>query len=87
MARALKRLRLKTVADEGDIAPGMRIVELPGHSPGSIGLLLGRELLAGDAVACARDAARGRAELWFADRAQADASLAKPLSLADIIYA
>jgi N-acyl homoserine lactone hydrolase len=87
IARALRKLRLRPVAAECDIAPGMRIVELPGHTPGSIGLLVGRELLAGDAVACGRDAARGRAALWFADSAQADASLAKALGAADIVYA
>jgi N-acyl homoserine lactone hydrolase len=87
MGRALKKLRLKPIAGEYDIAPGVRVVELPGHTPGSIGLLVGRELLAGDAVACARDAARGRAALWFSDGAQADASLAKALSSADIVYA
>jgi len=87
MARALRKLRLEPVSEECEIAAGVRIVELPGHTPGSIGLLVGRELLAGDAVAGARDAARGRAELWFADGAQADASLARALGLADIIYA
>ena len=87
MARALRKLRLKPAAAECDIAPGVRLVELPGHTPGSIGLLVERELLAGDAVASARDAARGHAEVWFADGAQADASLAKALRLADVIHA
>jgi N-acyl homoserine lactone hydrolase len=86
LARALDKLRLKPVTAECDIA-GLRIIELPGHTPGSIGLLAGRALLAGDAAACARDAARGRAELAFFDAAQADASMAKALSCADIIYA
>ena len=87
MARALKKLRLKPVSEECDIAAGLRVVELPGHTPGSIGLVAGRELLAGDAVACARDAARGHASEWFSDGAQADASLAKALGCADLIYA
>jgi len=87
MTRALGKLRLKPIAGECDIAPGGRILELPGHTPGSIGLLVGREILAGDAVACARDAARGRAALWFSDGAQADASLAKALSCAEVVYA
>lgn len=86
IGRALRKLRLKSVGGECDIAPGVRVVELPGHTPGSIGLLLGRELLAGDAVACARDAVRGHAALWFADGAQADASLARALSAADIVH-
>ena len=86
LARALDKLRLKPVTEDCDIAPGLRIIALPGHTPGSIGLLAGRELLAGDAVACARDAARGHAELAFFDAAQADASLAKALRCAEIVY-
>ena len=42
--------------------------------------------LAGDAVACARDAARGHAELAFFDAVQADASLAKALHCAEVVY-
>jgi glyoxylase-like metal-dependent hydrolase (beta-lactamase superfamily II) len=87
MGRALGKLRVKPVTGECEIAAGLRIIELPGHTPGSIGLLAGRELLAGDAVICARDAARGHASEWFADRVQADASLAKALRCADLVYA
>jgi glyoxylase-like metal-dependent hydrolase (beta-lactamase superfamily II) len=87
MTRALRKLRLKPVSAGCDIAPDVRLVELPGHTPGSIGLVVGREMLAGAAVDNARDAARGRAGLWFADGAQADASLAKALRLADVVYA
>jgi N-acyl homoserine lactone hydrolase len=47
------------VTGEPDIAAGVRLVELPGHSPGSIGALVGNALLAGDAVTCAADAAAG----------------------------
>jgi glyoxylase-like metal-dependent hydrolase (beta-lactamase superfamily II) len=87
LARALSKLRLKPITEECEIAPGLRIIELPGHTPGSIGMLAGRELLAGDAVSCARDAARGRAGPWCSDRDEADASLAKALSRADVVYA
>jgi glyoxylase-like metal-dependent hydrolase (beta-lactamase superfamily II) len=86
MARALRKLRLKPVGAECDIAPDVRLVELPGHTPGSIGLLVGREILAGAAVDNARDAARGRVALWFSDSALADASLAKALRSADVVY-
>jgi N-acyl homoserine lactone hydrolase len=86
MARALRKLRLKPISAETELAPGLRVVELPGHTPGSIGLLVGDELLAGDAVACGRDAAAGRSDLWFADGAQADASLAEALAMAPLVY-
>lgn len=84
--RALRRLRLRPVTGEQDIAAGIHIVELPGHSPGSIGALVGNSLLAGDAVTCAGDAAAGdiRYQRGYDDRASQ--SLLKALTLAEIIY-
>jgi glyoxylase-like metal-dependent hydrolase (beta-lactamase superfamily II) len=67
------------------LAPDARIVELPGHTPGSIGLKVGRQLLAGDAVGSAKEAAAGRI-ISHADGEQAAASLKKALSISDIIY-
>jgi N-acyl homoserine lactone hydrolase len=86
VGRALRRLRLRPVTGEQDIAAGIRIVELPGHSPGSIGVLVGNALLAGDAVTCAGDAATGdiRYQRGYDDRASQ--SLLKALTLAEIIY-
>jgi N-acyl homoserine lactone hydrolase len=86
IGRALRRLRLRTVTGEQEIAAGIRIVELPGHSPGSIGALVGNSLLAGDAVTCAGDAAVGdiRYQRGYDDRARQ--SLSKALTLAEIIY-
>jgi N-acyl homoserine lactone hydrolase len=76
-ARALKKLRLRSIAEEIELAPGIRIVELPGHTPGSIGLLVGRQLLAGDAVSSARAAVAASGH---------DASLKKALAISDVIY-
>jgi N-acyl homoserine lactone hydrolase len=86
VGRALRRLRLRPVTGEQEIAAGVRIVGLPGHSPGSIGALVGNALLAGDAVTCAGDAAAGdiRYQRGYDDRASQ--SLARALTLADIIY-
>lgn len=83
--RALNRLRLAPVAGEIDLAPDVRIVELPGHTPGSIGLLAGRHLLAGDAVKNAQDAITGQPGSC-ADGARAASSLQKALAMSDIIY-
>jgi glyoxylase-like metal-dependent hydrolase (beta-lactamase superfamily II) len=47
-AMPIHRLRLRPVTGELDIAPGVRLLELPGHSPGSIGALIGKDLLAGE---------------------------------------
>jgi N-acyl homoserine lactone hydrolase len=78
-ARALRRLKLRVIADETELADGVSVVELPGHTLGSIGLLAGRQLLAGDAVPNARAAVGGGAP----DEA---ASLAKALAISDVIY-
>jgi N-acyl homoserine lactone hydrolase len=86
VGRALRRLRLRPVTGEKDITAGIRIVELPGHSPGSIGAVVGNALLAGDAVTCAGDAAAGdiRYQRGYDDRASQ--SLSRALTLAEIIY-
>lgn len=86
VGRALRKLRLRPISGEQEIAVGARIIELPGHSPGSIGLLVGNELLAGDAVTCAADAVAGRVEYHPAQDPRAEESLKKALALADIIY-
>jgi glyoxylase-like metal-dependent hydrolase (beta-lactamase superfamily II) len=86
LARALNRLRIRPVSGESELAPGLRVVELPGHTPGSIGLLVGDELLAGDAVAGARAAATGEPDLPAADFIQARSSIARALTLAPTIY-
>ena len=85
MYRALRKLRLKPIAGDFEFVPGLSVVELPGHTPGSIGLLAGERLLAGDAVACARDAISGTPEECFGNRREAGASIAKALSIAKII--
>lgn len=84
-ARALRKLRIRPVAGDMQVAPDARIVELPGHTPGSIGLMVGRQLLAGDAVGSAQEAAAGRIT-GHADGEQAAASLKKALAMSDIIY-
>ena len=84
--RALKKLRLRAVAGDCEIAPGIRVVQLPGHTAGSIGLCVGRSLLAGDAVSCAQDAVRGVYGADAQSPAQACESMARALALADLIY-
>lgn len=86
MVRAMRKLRLRPVTAELEPVPGLRIVELPGHTPGSIGLLAGRRLLAGDAVGNAKEAATGRIGSHVAGAQRACDSLKKALEIADIIY-
>jgi N-acyl homoserine lactone hydrolase len=83
---ALRRLRLRSVNGEQNLAPGVQIVELPGHSPGSIGILIGKELLAGDAVTCGGDAAARDICYQPPYDQRAKASLFRALDLADVIY-
>jgi N-acyl homoserine lactone hydrolase len=85
-ARALKKLRLQPVAGEVELASGVGIVELPGHTPGSIGLRVGRQLLAGDAVGNAKEAVAGRIASCVGSAQAAAASLKKALATSDIIY-
>jgi N-acyl homoserine lactone hydrolase len=78
-ARAIKKLGLHVISTEMELADGLRVVELPGHTPGSIGLLAGRQLLAGDAVPNAKAAVSGGTP----DEA---ASLKKALAISDVVY-
>ena len=85
-ARVLRKLHLRPFAGDIDIAGGVRIVELPGHTPGSIGLIVGRQLLAGDAVGSAKEAVAGRIASCAGDEQAATASLKKALAMSDIVY-
>jgi glyoxylase-like metal-dependent hydrolase (beta-lactamase superfamily II) len=85
-ARALRKLRLRAVAGDIEIAPGARIVELPGHTPGSIGLIVGRQLLAGDAVVSAKEAVAERIVSGARDELAATTSLKKALAMSEIVY-
>jgi N-acyl homoserine lactone hydrolase len=81
VGRALRRLRLRPVTGEQEIATGVRLVELPGHTPGSIGALVGNALLAGDAVTWAGDI---RYQRGYDERTRQ--SLCRALTLAEVIY-
>jgi N-acyl homoserine lactone hydrolase len=85
--RALRKLRLRPVVGEIEMASDVHIVELPGHTPGSIGLLVARELLAGDAVGSAKEAVAERiASCAGGGEPAATVSLKKALAMSEIIY-
>jgi N-acyl homoserine lactone hydrolase len=76
---------------EGDeIIPGVTVIELPGHTPGSIGLTVetadGLAVLTGDAVATAGVLRSGQCSGVFFDIEKADASVRRVNELADIVY-
>ncbi|MBN9008117.1 MAG: MBL fold metallo-hydrolase [Rhizobiales bacterium] len=86
IGRALRQLKLKTISAETTLCEDVRIIELPGHTPGSIGLLTGDELIAGDAVSCAGDAAAQEVRYLPSRSPLANQSLKKALDLASIIH-
>ena len=85
-ARALRKLRLQPVAGDIELASDVRIVEFPGHTPGSIGLVVGRQLLSGDAVGSAKEARAGRIAACAGGEQTAAASLKKALAICANAY-
>jgi N-acyl homoserine lactone hydrolase len=77
----------KLVEEGFHLADGLRIVELPGHTPGCIGLLCEEEkvLIAGDAVKNARDFSFNDPGMCFDTVENGVASLAKAARLANRI--
>jgi len=78
----------KLVGDGHYLFEGMKIVELPGHTPGCIGLLCEKEglLIAGDAVKNARDFHFNDPGMCFDCQANGIASLKKAAMLAKKIF-
>lgn len=81
---------LQEVVEGDELAKGVRVIDLPGHSPGSIGLAVetdsGLAVLTGDAVHTAQVAASGRSVLIFYNESQAGESVAKAVATGDVIY-
>lgn len=77
--------------EEGDvIIPGVGVVDMPGHSAGSIGITVetdaGMAIVTGDALHFAGAALTQKNPLVFWDPEQANASIARVVELGDIIY-
>jgi glyoxylase-like metal-dependent hydrolase (beta-lactamase superfamily II) len=90
-AKAVLGASAVTPTGEGErLLPGVEVIALPGHSPGSIGLAVttaaGVAVLTGDAVATASVLRAGRCLGTPADAAKADASVARVAALADLVY-
>jgi glyoxylase-like metal-dependent hydrolase (beta-lactamase superfamily II) len=78
-------------ASEGEqLASGVRVVELPGHTPGSIGLAVdtedGTAVLTGDAVPAAGVLFAGEPLGRAFDSARARASIERVAELADVVH-
>ncbi len=87
---ALETHRLQEVVEGDELAAGVRVIELPGHSVGSIGLVVeteaGTALVSGDAVHSSWVLESRQPPIVFGSLTQARESVAKGLSAADIIY-
>lgn len=89
-AAALATTHTQAVSEGDEIARGVRVIELPGHSAGSAGLLLeteaGRIGVAGDAVAAGWSARDRMPAIVFWNEQQSRESIDKLLASADLIY-
>ena len=87
---ALEPHQLQEVVEGDELAAGVRVIELPGHSVGSIGLLVetaaGTACVSGDAVHSPWVLESGQPPIVFGSLTQARESVAKALSAAGIIY-
>jgi N-acyl homoserine lactone hydrolase len=86
----LERMQIHEIADGDELIPGVGVVDLPGHSAGSIGITVqgehGLSLIAGDALHNAGTALTRQPPLIFWDVGQAQASIDRAVMLADVIY-
>lgn len=86
----LETHRLQEVREGDEIGEGLRVIDVPGHSRGSMALLVdtqdGLAAIAGDALPSAWSVVTGLPRLVFWDETQAKASVAKLLAAAKLFY-
>lgn len=86
----LETLPVQEVGEGAELLPGVGVVELRGHSPGSIGVSVetehGLEIVTGDALHFASVARSGQNPLVFWSAEQAEQSIQRVLRSADVIY-
>jgi N-acyl homoserine lactone hydrolase len=85
----LSEVNIQETGEGDEIADDVRVVHLPGHTPGSIGLAVttgtGTAVLTGDAVASARILREGPGKHQW-DTELAAASVARVRQLADVVH-
>lgn len=86
----LERQKLVDVQEGDQLLQGVHVVDMPGHTPGGIGLSVetadGLAVIAGDALHHARVALLGENPLIFWDRAAARDTISRVVKMADRIY-
>lgn len=81
---------VREVVDGAELMAGVRVVEAPGHSAGTIAVAAetadGVAVVTGDAVQTADVAVTGRNALVFWDEEQANRSVRRLVEVADVLY-
>jgi len=89
-SKILESYRLREVKEGQEIDDGVRVIETPGHTPGSMSVLVetpqGRAALCGDTMHNSWSAVSGLPLLVFWDVERAKTSIRKILDRSDIIY-
>lgn len=86
----IERQHVKPVTEGAELIPGVHILDAPGHSAGSIAVAVqthdGLAVVSGDAIQTAAVAAERRNKMVFWNVEQADRTVEKLVSVADMIY-
>lgn len=86
----LRSVSARVVADGQELAEGVRVLHLPGHTAGSLGVVVetasGTTVLSGDAVSRRDVARRGRSAIAHFDGDAAERSVRAVLEIADEVW-
>jgi glyoxylase-like metal-dependent hydrolase (beta-lactamase superfamily II) len=86
----LERMNIREIEDGDELIPGVGVVDLAGHTVGSVGITVqnsgGLSLITGDALHYAHVAQTRANPLVFWDPGQAAASIDRAVAMADVIY-
>jgi N-acyl homoserine lactone hydrolase len=86
----LERADIKEIAEGDELIPGVGVLDMPGHTAGSIAITVqneqGLSLITGDALHYASVAQTRKNPLVFWNEAEALHSIDRALAVADIIY-
>lgn len=86
----LDQYDIQSVTEGGELATDVHVIEVPGHSPGTIAVAVatdeGTSVITGDSIQNAMVAQQRRNALVFWNEAQANASVGRIVDMADVIY-
>ncbi len=89
-AATLAGLNVHDAVEGSELEPGVRVIEIPGHSPATIGVLVdtsdGVAVIASDAFPEAGTVGRGRPYLVFWNEQKARESVRRIIGLGGVIY-